>query len=113
MKRSSQSSVARRKKASSYWILSTGYWLLIHHSSFRIHHSDFRHVDDAEVRGGVFDGADERGDHLRVRDEAEAQRRLALRGQALHEFVEREEQVGPAVAGAEDVPGPEYRRTHP
>lgn len=50
---------------------------------------------------------DECGEHLRVSDKSEAEGGEAPDGDDFGDFVERDEGVGPAVAGAEDIPGAE------
>jgi hypothetical protein len=53
------------------------------------------------------DGVEERGEHLLMSDEAEAEGGGAPGGYLFGEFVERNENVRPAVAGTEDIPGTE------
>ncbi len=70
---------------------------------------DLRHLDDAtrgdrgRRRCGLYRG-DERADHLRECDEAEAPRALARRREPLENPVERDQRIGPAVARPEHVP---------
>src|SRR5689334_20536141 len=64
-------------------------------------------VEDVFAGGGVLDGVDQSADHLRASDKAEAAGALAGKGNKFGEFIEGEQQVRPAVARTEDVPGAE------
>ena len=57
----------------------------------------------------MLDGIDERRDHLRQRDQAQAARGVACRRQRFEHGVDGYQQVGPAVAGTEHVPRPHDR----
>lgn len=55
----------------------------------------------------LFYGLDQREDELVQRNQAQAQGCGAGEGESLAHLVERQKRVGPAVSGAEDVPGAE------
>src|SRR5450759_3014245 len=69
--------------------------------------ADFRNTSDANALHGRFHGLNQRDNQLVQSNQAKAQRGGASEREPLTRLVEGQQQVGPAVAWSEHIPGPE------